>query len=164
MNTCLVINDACKCCRIIYQLILSLLKKNVKIIGQKVKRKWLILCSIDILLVRSSEVLPENLSSRRLGDLRDKLNSTSQVLVWGEGGSNMTLDFFLCHPFPTLDHIGPWHLSCPCICNSNNSNISHSLQSSDMVLQFSRGNLQPLHLDQLFLPVHKKHHSILIIE
>merc|ERR1719233_194137 len=75
----------------------------------------------------------------------------------------MTLDFILCQLFLTLDHIGPGHFSCPCISNSNHSNISHTLQSSDMVLQLSRGNLQPLNLDQLFLPVHQKHHSILIV-
>ena len=51
----------------------------------------LLLCSIDILLIRSFEVLPQDLASSRLGNLSDKLDPADQVLVRGEGGGNMTL-------------------------------------------------------------------------
>ena len=67
-------------------------EKSVNVIGCNVGtvvRECL--CSIDMLLIGSSEVLPENFASRRLWDLRNKLDPTNQVLVWGEGSSDMTL-------------------------------------------------------------------------
>merc|ERR1712112_761262 len=120
------------------------LQKTLTILSIGTDDLYLILCSVDILLIRSFQVFPEDLASGRLGDLSDKLDPSGQVFVGGEGASNMTLHILLCQLFLSLDHICPGHLSGPCIGNSNHCNVGYTLQSSDVVPQLSWGDLQSL--------------------